>query len=135
MRTFVDACVLIAACQGAPEVAARMFEILNDESREFVVSDFLKLEVIPKPTFHKFDKQVAFYNEFFKSAITNVSPSNGITATALEFACKYDLEAMDAIHVGVATQAKVEEFITLEKPERPINRVKDIRVISLYQPA
>ena len=64
MLTFIDACVLIAAAQGNEATASRAFEVLDDPDREFVVSDFLKLEVIPKPTFNRYNEQVQFFEEF-----------------------------------------------------------------------
>ena len=52
-KTFVDANVLIAAWRGNAELLQKSMEILDDPDREFIVSDYLKLEVIPKPTFSK----------------------------------------------------------------------------------
>lgn len=135
MRTYLDSCVLIAAWKGEHVAAERIYEILNDSTREFVISDFIKLEVIPKPTFNKNNSEVQFYNEYFKEAATNISPSSKVTETALDLACKYDLEPMDAIHAGTALLAKVDEFITLEKPNKPLLRIKELRVITFYQPA
>jgi predicted nucleic acid-binding protein len=135
MRTYLDSCVLIAAWKGEHAAAERIYEILNDSTREFVVSDFIKLEVIPKPTFNKNNSEVQFYNEFFKGAATNISPSSEVTDRALDLACKYDLEPMDAIHAGAALFAKADEFITLEKPEKPLHRIKEVRVITFYQPS
>ena len=67
-RTFVDANVLIAALQGKDELWQKSIEILDDPDREFVVSDYLKLEVIPKPTFHGFHEEVQFMQTFIDNA-------------------------------------------------------------------
>ena len=36
-------------------------------SREFVCSDYVRLEVIPKPTYEKLNAEVQFYEDFFAS--------------------------------------------------------------------
>jgi predicted nucleic acid-binding protein len=131
MKTFVDACVLIAAVQGQEAVARRALELLDDPNREFVVSDFLRLEVIPKPTFNKRNDQVEFYEAFFQSAGSNIEASSRISSEAIRLACHYDLHPIDALHVSTATTSGVEEFITLEKEGKPLSRVKELRVISL----
>jgi hypothetical protein len=50
-RTSIDAGVLIATASGedAPSISA--LEILDDQSREFVSSPFIELEVLPKAIF------------------------------------------------------------------------------------
>ena len=133
MLTFIDACVLIAAVQGNNEICSRAFEILDDPEREFVVSDFLKLEVIPKPTFQGYDDQVQFFKEFFKSAVLQVQPSEMILSQALDLACKYDLTPLDALHISIAVEAAVEEFVTLERYGKPITRVQEVKVISIHK--
>lgn len=57
-RTYIDANVIIAAFQGEESVARRALQVLDDPNRELVVSDYLKLEVLPKPTFLKSEKRL-----------------------------------------------------------------------------
>ncbi len=42
-------------------------EVLDDSDREFVASAFLKLEVIPQPSFNQRRIEVDFMNDFFAS--------------------------------------------------------------------
>jgi hypothetical protein len=63
-RTYLDASVLIAAFQANGQAAILAMEALNDPDRQLVVSDFLRLEVLPKPIFHsrtsaKFEKSLS----------------------------------------------------------------------------
>jgi hypothetical protein len=60
MRTFVDAGVLIAAACGLPEIADLAFRVLDDPDRTLFTSDFVKLEVLPKPTFQGYLLAVGF---------------------------------------------------------------------------
>lgn len=64
-KTFVDANVLIAAFQGQDTYWQRAMEIIDDPDRDFIVSDYLKLEVIPQPTYHRRQEEIEFMEEFF----------------------------------------------------------------------
>ena len=65
MRTFLDAGVLIASYRGEPEIRSRALELLDEPSRKFVTSDFVRLEILPKATHYKRAGEVAFYEAFF----------------------------------------------------------------------
>ena len=51
-RVYIDANVLIAAFQGEEQIAQRALRVLDDPALKLVISDYLRLEVLPKPTFH-----------------------------------------------------------------------------------
>lgn len=133
-KTYVDSNVLIAAFQGKEEIFRKAIEILDDPAREFIVSDFLRLETIPKPTFHKREEEVAFMEAFFESAQDNIASSPSITGTAIQLGC-HDIHPMDALHLSAALHASADEFVTLEKPEKPMFKVKELQVTSLHSPA
>ena len=128
--TFVDAGALIAAACGLPDIADRAMRVLDDPGRVFVTSDFVRLEVLPKPSYHGFQDQVDFYKEFFAN-VRRIAISKKLLEEALEEACRFGLSACDAIHVTAARQGKCVEFITTEKITKPLFRVSDIKVISL----
>ncbi len=128
--TFVDAGVLIAAACGVPDIADRALRVLDDPDRVFVTSEFVRLEVVPKPRFHGFDDQVDFYEEFFSNA-RRVPVSKQLLEAALREACQFGLSACDAIHVAAARRGKCVEFVTTEKPSKPLFRVSGITVTSL----
>ena len=129
-KTFVDANILIAAWRGNAELLQKSMEIIEDPDREFIVSDYLKLEVIPKPTFHGFHEEVQFMQTFIDSASLQVRATPSITTQAIAMACRYGLSAMDALHAETAIEAKADEFITIEKPTRPLSRILEIKVVS-----
>jgi hypothetical protein len=52
-RTFLDAVVLIAAIRGSPVPIERALEVINDSQRVFIASDFVRLEVLPKPLYFR----------------------------------------------------------------------------------
>lgn len=132
IRTFVDSGVLIEAFRGSSAIAASVLAILNDANREFVTSEFVRLEVLPKPTFQKRLIEVAFYNTFF----TTVSQSASITRTLVRLAMRraeeFGLSAVDALHVAAAETTGAAELITAERPTSPLSRVTSIRVVSIH---
>lgn len=129
-RTFVDAGVLIAAACGVPDISDIALRLLDEPKRVFVTSDLVRLEVLPKPTYHGFRNEVAFYEEFFTN-VRRVPISKQLLEDAVREACECGLSACDAIHIAAAKRAKCIEFHTTEKPSKPLFRVSGIKVVSL----
>jgi len=130
-KTFLDANVLIAAFQGQPEISKKALMLLDDPEREFIITDYLKLELIPKPKFYSRHEEVKFMEAFFESACENLSTSPTLTLQAIEIASTYDVHPLDALHASAAIQARVDEFITLEKPNKPFFRIDNLTIKSL----
>ena len=133
-RTYIDASVLIAAFRGESPTCDRAMQVLSDVRRQLVVSEYLRLEVIPKPSFHKRYFEVQFMKTVLESAAVVVEPSLELVSQAVVLASRYDLTPLDALHLSAAISANADEFVTLEKPTRPLCRVQEIRVISLHSP-
>lgn len=131
-RTYLDSGVLIAAWKGEDEIATSAMTILDDPNREFVISDFLRLETLPKPTFQKRADEVAFIETIFASAAESVVTSAALSSHAIQMASTYDLSPIDALHISAALSAKVDDFITSEKPTKPMFNVKELKVTSLH---
>ena len=132
-KTYVDASVLIAAFQGQQEIGEKALMILDDPEREFIVSDYLRLEVIPKPSFHRRQEEVEFMEAFFESASEDISSTSTITSDAIKIASKHDLHPLDALHVSMLVNTET-EFITVEKKTKPFFRVGNLTVKSLLNP-
>jgi predicted nucleic acid-binding protein len=131
-RTYIDANVLIAAFQGDESISRAAMEVLTDPERALVVSDYLRLEVLPKPTFHKREEEIEFMKSVFDSASETIPSFPQVTAQALQLASEYDMTPVDALHVAAAVIGKVDELVTMEKPTKPMCRVKAVTVTSLY---
>lgn len=134
-RTYADSGILIAAARGKEKhkLHDRAQAILNDPKRDFVCSDYVRLEVIPKPTFFKNVAEVAFYEFYFST----VAPGNWVAfdgdhlRQAFEEACRSGLSAIDAIHVVVAAISECDELVTTEKIGTGIHRTDLIRIVSI----
>lgn len=132
-RTYVDSCVLIAAYRGTHEMSHAAVAVLDDPDRQFVVSAYIELEVLPKPLFYSRTDEVAFMRQFFSGAAERIETSQQIIGDAVELAAKYDLQPMDALHVSIARIARVDELVTLEGCDNPLLRVRESNVVSLRE--
>jgi predicted nucleic acid-binding protein len=131
VRTYIDSGVLICALRGEQGVADTALSFLNDPLREYVTSDYVKIELMPKCTFHKNDSERQFYEEFFASSTIHVPSSNELLAVALDAGGRTGISGIDAIHVACAVVAQADELITAEKTTKPIHRADGIKVISI----
>jgi len=131
-RTYIDANVLIAAFQGKEAVAERALEVLDDPERALVVSQYLRLEVLPKPLFHGNREEVEFMQAVFEDATEWIPSNDDLANKAVELASRYNMTPMDALHVGAAIVAGVDELVTMEKPTKPMCKVAEVRVVSIH---
>jgi predicted nucleic acid-binding protein len=129
-RIYLDSCLLIAAFMGRGKAGQRAMEILDDPERRFVVSDAVRLEVMPKPRYEKRAEELAFYEAVFQDA-ENVPWNLETLSNAQTLAEQYGLSAMDAVHIAMALTAGVDLFATRENPTKPLFRVKELSLISI----
>ena len=91
ISTFVDASVLIYAAKKPIaqtfELRSRALLLLEDPDREFVASEFLRLETLPLAKFFKRQREIRFYEEFFAS-VKKWSNSASLVEPAFEIACE-----------------------------------------------
>ncbi len=132
-RTYVDANVLIAAFGSEETAAVRALALIDDPSRRFVTSPLLALETLPKPRYHGNADEVSFIERFLATCAEMVSVDDALIAAAQQLASRYDLSPIDALHASAAIRAGVDEFVTFEKPEKPLCRVAELTVHSLYR--
>ena len=105
--------------------------LIDDPGREFVASDILRLELLPKAHYHGRELEEQFYEEFFAAAVVVVTAPS-LVEEAESLARNFGLSAADALHVAAAIQAGATQLITAEKPTKPLFRVTGIAVISLF---
>lgn len=69
-------------------------------------------------------------------ALDWASDLNGVVNLAISESEQHGLAAMDALHVAAALLLGADEFVTTEKPGKPIYRVTGFQVvhISAFQP-
>lgn len=131
-RTYVDSGVLIAAARGEGKLGKRALEVISDTTaREFISSEYVRFETVPKPTYFGRIAEVHFYEEFFSTVATWFPFDKTHLETAFDEACNSGLSSVDAIHVVLASLAGCDELVTSEKPNAAIHRTKRIRVVSI----
>lgn len=130
-RTYVDAGVLIEILRGDRLVADRALAPVEDPSRIFVASTFLRLELLPKATYHRNLPEIAYYEGFFARVAAWADPIGRVVEVAHREAARCGLNALDALHVAAAIVLGTDELITTEGPRKPIHRVTSVKVVAL----
>ena len=130
--TYVDSGVLIYAAQGNTAAAGLALPFLTDKNREYVTSEFVRLEVLPKAIFNKNQVEADFYNGLFALSKRIVPPSQALFEQAMEEAQTYGLRAIDALHIACAIFGGAEELVTSENRTKPMHRTKSVKVISIF---
>jgi len=130
-RTFLDAGVLIAVIRGSPVPTERALGVINDPQRVFIASDFVRLEVLPKPLYFRQQHEVDFYEAYFAAVAEMIEASRALVLQAYTEAQQVGLAGTDALHIAAAKAGGAEEFITAERPTTALFRVTGISVTTL----
>ncbi len=132
IKTFLDTGVLIVAWRGEAAGKMRALTIINDPSREFICSPFVKLELLPKTVFYRNQQEQEFYYDYFRLVDGWVEDFAAMYDEATRTGEKYGLAALDALHIAAALLAQADEFITAERPTSPFSRVQGVKVTTIY---
>jgi predicted nucleic acid-binding protein len=135
LKTYLDANVLIAAYRGDHPVSSKALQLLGASNRSFIASQILRLETLRKPLFYIRNDEIDFMNTFYEGVSEWVEIDDSIVIQALDLAAKYDMGAIDALHIALAKRGKVDEFVTMERPTSPIFRALGLKVVSLHPKA
>lgn len=82
------------------------------------------------PLYHGQQSEVDFYKAIFDVAEMMPWKIESLRL-AQDLAQRYDIAAMDAIHAAIALSARVDEFVTAERPEKPLFRLTELTVVSI----
>jgi predicted nucleic acid-binding protein len=129
-RTYLDSSVLLAAFKGNGEAARQAMQVLDDPERALLLSEAVWLEVMPKPLYEKQQAEVEFYETIFAET-ERLAWNLSSLARAARIAQQNGIAAMDAIHLAHALDGKADEFVTAEKPGKPLFRVRELAVQSI----
>ncbi len=128
----MDTGVLVAAIRGVGREQQAALSLIRDPSRTFLSSPFLELELMPKAVYHQNALEQDFYKNYFDGAET-MSDLDAILRLAREEAERIGLNAMDALHLAAACLLDADEFISTERPRKPIYRCRRLSVSWLYR--
>ena len=131
MRTYLDSSVLLTAWKRGQN-HDKALSIMADEQRQFVTSQIVKLELLPKAKLERRASEVEFYQRHFRDAESHLTLSRELGIEAQALAERHGLAAVDALHLAAAVRLGADEFITSELPGKPLFRVTELKVISLH---
>ncbi len=128
MLTFFDSGPLIAFATGQADIAQRVWNLMNESHRTFASTALVRLEVLPKALYHGNREEAGIYESFFASVSQMLPLDEALVERALKRAGKLGLSALDCLHLEAAITLGAEEFITTEKPTKPLFRETGILV-------
>jgi predicted nucleic acid-binding protein len=131
LKTFLDTGVLLHAWRGET-LAGAALRLIDDDRRTFFTSQMTRLELLPKARFEKRAHEAAFYEAYFADCAACEPLSEELGLEAEKLAARYGLAGPDALQIAAAIRQGVDEFYTSEKSSRPMFRVKEVRVASLF---
>ncbi len=129
--TYVDSGVLIAALRGPGFAAQAARAALADPTREFASSDYVRLEVLPKPRYFKRAGEVTYLENFFASVVQWAVADQVLVQEAERVASDGGLNALDALHIAAAIRLGADEFVTTERLTKSIHRARGIKVVTI----
>jgi hypothetical protein len=103
---------------GTPVPIARTLALMNDPARVFLTSNFVRLEVLPKPFYFHWQAEVDFYKADVALVTEIVGASSALVGRAYAEAQQVGLAGMDAPHIAAAKASGVEGCITTERRPR-----------------
>ncbi|HEY3762366.1 MAG TPA: PIN domain-containing protein [Verrucomicrobiae bacterium] len=131
-RTFLDSGVLLTGWKGRDPDRDKAIAVMTDVGREFVSSQIVRLELLPKSLFFKNRAEIAFYESYFDRLKGEEYLSMDLGDEAMDLGAQHGLAAGDALNLAAAIRLGASEFITTELPGRPMFRVKSTHVLSLH---
>jgi len=131
--TYIDSGVLVAASRGVEELSEQAISTITANDRELASSSFIKLEVLSKANYSRQTEEIEFYETFFNAVKYWADDLEKVIQDGYTISCQYGLAAMDALHLAAALSVGAEEFITTENPTKPMYRITEIKVISLFE--
>lgn len=132
-RIYIDTNVWIEAVQGDGASSRIALSVLDSHEIQAVISDYIFLETLPKPQFHRRHEQVQMFRQLFSAAEVLTPDATALMTLAIRLAGSHDLSPMDALHAACALLGDVDELITLEKSTKPFFRIPELHARSLYQ--
>lgn len=86
---------------------------------------------MPTPFFSRNELEIRFFYDIFSRADDHVIWQLPVRQQAEALAERHGLAAMAAIHIAIAINAQVDEFVSGEKPDKPMFRVTESPMRSL----
>ena len=104
--------------------------ILDDHERVFLSCPFLDFELLPQAILNKSYKEQRFL-EIYLGGAERMEDLHAILRLAFEEASHSPVSGIDALHVAAASLLEADEFITTEKPGKPIYKNRLVPVVYL----
>lgn len=126
-RTYVDSGVLTRAARGVESMSAPAVALLCDPDREFVSSEFVRLELLARAV----PIETQFYETYFRQVAIWASMEPYLWTTAVSESRATGVTPLDALHVVLAATTGCDELVTTQASGAAIYKTKRITVVGL----
>jgi predicted nucleic acid-binding protein len=126
-RTYVDSGVLTRAARGVESLSASAIALLCDPGREFVCSEFVRLELLARSA----PAETQFYETYFRQVAIWASMEPHLWTTAVSESRATGLAPLDALHVVLAATTGCDELVTTQASDAAIYKTKRVTVVGL----
>ena len=94
-------------------------------------ASFLKLDLLPQPSFRKRKAELAFLEDFFARVVDWCEASEDLMRAAVAEVGGVPLSTVEALHVAAAKRLNADELITAERPGKPLHKLRGLKVCFL----
>ena len=129
--SYPDASTFITAWRTRDEPESKALAYLYDPSRTLVASRFVVLETLTKAAYQRRRDEVSFYEETLGLVREWIPNDDALLERAIVLASTYDIMNLDALHIASAERVGVQEFVTTEKPGKPLYRATHVGPVFL----
>ena len=122
----------MAAYHSTYALHRKAIELLRDDSREFLSTSLVELELTQPQFDPRRGEEAEFYLDYLRNIVTEKSDvTEAVIAMGIDTVRSTQASAMDAMHVTCAIYMGADEFVTAETIGKPLFREKRIPVIYL----
>ena len=129
IRTYLDIGPYIATWRGPEREKSLAEGLFRDPTRVLVGSSIVRLELARHR--NNTPAEVAHFAALFDAVHVWIPLDEDLAFRARELRTQYDLGSLDALHVAAAEAGVVDQFVTTEKPGKPLYRVGHIGPVYL----
>lgn len=131
-RPFLDSSILVTAFHATKPLHEKAVEILGSEDLIFLSTSLVELE-LTQPQFSPGQKEEAdFHLDYMTNFVSErLEVTEDIVVSGLQTARLTQAAGLDAMHLTCAIEMNADQFITAEKPGKPMYREKRIPVVYL----
>lgn len=125
----MDTGVFVATWRGSVEARSKADAIFRDDSKTLIASSIVRLELAPHNACPP--SETAHFEALFEFVHVWIPLDESLALRARELRTAFGLASLDALHVAAAELAVVDQFVSTERPTKPLYRASHVNPVFL----